>query len=68
MAVTVVVKETGQTITGKFLVTEGEKINLYTGIMADKKGGFRGCGKKLVFDALAVTMTVDDPQKEMKQR
>lgn len=68
MAVKVVVKETGETITGKFASFEGEKVGLFSGVMSDKKGGFRGCGKKRLFDAAAVTVTADDPKKETRTR
>ncbi|MBI4298694.1 MAG: hypothetical protein HY666_02940 [Chloroflexi bacterium] len=68
MAVKVVIKETGETVTGKFATFEAEKVGLFSGIMADKKGGFRGCGRKRVFDVAAVTVTADDPDKEFKQR
>lgn len=68
MAVKVLIKETGETITGKFASLEADKVGLFSGIMSDKKGGFRGCGKKQVFEAATVTVTADDPAKELKQR
>lgn len=68
MAVKVIVTETGETTTGKFAVVEGGKVGLFSGIMSDKKGGFRGCGKKQTFEARAVTVKADDPSKELKQR
>lgn len=68
MAVTLVVTETGERITGKFAVIEGDKVGLFSGIMSDKKGGFRGCGKKRTFDAPAVTVTAHDPAKEIVRR
>ena len=68
MAVKVLVKETGETVTGKFAVLEGGQVGLFSGIMADKKGGFRGCGKKRVFEGPAVTVVADDPAKELRQR
>ena len=68
MAVKVVIKETGETIAGKFATFESEKVGLFSGIMSDKKGGFRGCGKKRLFEAVAVEVTADDPEKETKQR
>jgi hypothetical protein len=46
MTVTVVVKETGERFEGKFAVIQPDKIGCFTGIMSDKKGGFRGCGRK----------------------
>ena len=68
MAVRVVIKQTGDTITGKFASLEAGKVGLFSGIMSDKKGGFRGCGKKQVFEAAAVTVTADDAAMEMRQR
>jgi hypothetical protein len=68
MSVKVVIKETGETITGKFASMETDKVGLFSGIMADKKGGFRGCGKQRTFEAVAVTVTADDPGRELKQR
>jgi hypothetical protein len=35
--------------------------------MSDKKGGWRGCGKKTIFAADAVTVKADDPVRELKQ-
>ncbi len=68
MGVTVTIKETGQTVTGKFAAVEGENVGLFSGIMSDKKGGFRGCGKKQVFKAAAVVVKADDPARELRQR
>lgn len=68
MAVKLVVKESGENVAGKFAVIEGDKVGLFSGIMSDKKGGFRGCGKKRTFDAASVTVTADDPAMEIKQR
>ncbi|MBI4281938.1 MAG: hypothetical protein HY672_00405 [Chloroflexi bacterium] len=68
MAVKILIKETGETITGKFASLEADTVGLFSGIMSDKKGGFRGCGKKRVFEAAAVTVTADDPSKELKRR
>lgn len=68
MAVKVVVKESGQTVTGKFVSIEAGKVGLFSGIMSDKKGGFRGCGKKTTFDVALVTWTADDPKTEVKQK
>jgi len=67
MAVKVIIKETGETITGKFAVMESDKVGLFSGIMSDKKGGFRGCGKKRIFAASSITVMADDPKKEIKQ-
>ena len=68
MAVRVVIKETGEAITGKFVVFEGDKVGLFSGIMSDTKGGFRGCGKKRLFNAASVTVTADDPKEATKSR
>ncbi len=68
MAVTVLVKDTGEEVKGKFAAIDAENIGLFSGIMSDKKGGFRGCGRKTVFPASAVTVTADEPDKEFKRR
>ena len=67
MSVRVVDKKTGEETTGKYAVIKGGQVNLYTGIMSDKKGGWRGCGKRLQFVAEGVTVTADEPTKELKQ-
>ncbi|MBI4198618.1 MAG: hypothetical protein HY533_05870 [Chloroflexi bacterium] len=68
MVVKIVVKEAGETLTGKFASLEGGKVALFSGIMSDKKGGFRGCGKKRGFEASAVTVTADQPEKEIRRK
>lgn len=68
MAVKVVVTETGEAITGKFASLEAGKVGLFSGIMSDKKGGMRGCGKKRVFEAARVTVIADDPETEIRRR
>ncbi len=67
MSVKVVDKKTGKETTGKYAVIKGDQVSLYTGIMSDKKGGWRGCGKRLLFSAESVTVAADDPTKELKQ-
>ena len=67
MSVRVVDKKTGQETTGKYASVKGGQVSLYTGIMSDKKGGWRGCGKRIAFPAEDVTVTADDPTKELKQ-
>ena len=67
MTVKVVDKKTGKEAVGKYAVIKGSQVNLYTGIMSDKKGGWRGCGKRLVFSADSVTLAADDPTKELKR-
>lgn len=67
MAVKVVDKATGETHTGKFARIVGGSVNLFSGIMSDKKGGFRGCSRKQVFDEAKVTVTADDPDRELKR-
>ncbi len=67
MSVRVVDKKSKQETIGKYALIKGGQVSLYTGIMSDKKGGWRGCGKRLVFPAESVTMTADDPGKELKK-
>ena len=67
MTVTVLITETGERFTGKFAVVEPDHIACFTGIMADKKGGFRGCGRKRVFSSSAVSISADDPRVEIKR-
>jgi hypothetical protein len=67
MSVKVVDKKTGKETTGKYAVVKGGQVSLYTGIMSDKKGGWRGCGKRLVFPADSVTVAADDLSKELKR-
>ncbi len=66
MSVRVVDKKTGKETVGKYAVLRGGEVSLYTGIMLDKKGGWRGCGKRIAFPASDVTVTADDPAKELK--
>ena len=66
MSVKVVDKRTSKETIGKYAVIKGGQVNLYTGIMSDKKGGWRGCGRRLLFAADSVTVTADDPGKELK--
>jgi len=68
MSVRVIDKKTGKETVGKYAMVKGREVSLYTGIMADKKGGWRGCGKRIVFAAESVTVTADDPAKELKQQ
>ncbi|MBI4219588.1 MAG: hypothetical protein HY682_05530 [Chloroflexi bacterium] len=68
MAVKVLIKKTGATITGKFAVLEKDAVGLFSGITSDKKGGFRGCGKKSVFAASDVTVQADNPATEVKRK
>ena len=68
MSVKVVDKKTGNETVGKYALVKGDEVSLYTGIMSDKKGGWRGCGKRVVFPAENVTVTADDPAKELKQQ
>ena len=68
MSVKVVDKQTSEETVGKFALAKGWQVNLYTGIMSDKKGGWRGCGKRIVFSAENVTVTADDPARELKQQ
>ena len=66
MTVKVTDKQTGKVVAGKYAVIQEGNVNLFSGCMSDKKGGIRGCGKKTVFPAAAVTVTADDPAKEIK--
>jgi len=67
MAVKVVEKATGTVSTGKFAAIKGKEVTLYSGMMSDKKGGWRGCGKCTKFPADAVSVSADDPAKELKK-
>ena len=66
MTVKVINNKTGETFRGKFAVLRESEINLFSGIMSDKKGGSRGCGKKRVFPRQDVTVEVDNPSLELK--
>ncbi len=68
MSVRVVDRKTGKETVGKYAVVKGGEVSLYTGIMSDKKGGWRGCGKRILFPTASVTVTADDPAKELKQQ
>ncbi len=68
MSVKVMDKKTSKESIGKYALIKGGQVSLYTGIMSDKKGGWRGCGKRIVFPADSVTVTADDPAKELKQQ
>lgn len=67
MSVRVIDKKTGKETTGKYAIVKGGQVNLYTGVMSDKKGGWRGCGKRIVFSAESVTVAADDPTRELRQ-
>jgi hypothetical protein len=67
MPVKIVHKDTGEETTGKWAAIKGREIHLWSGIMSDKKGGWRGCGKRTVFAAADVKITADDPTKELKK-
>ncbi|MBI4330468.1 MAG: hypothetical protein HY673_04205 [Chloroflexi bacterium] len=67
MAVKVKDKATGAETVGKFANIKGGQVSLFSGIMSDKKGGWRGCGKCTRFTADSVTVTADDAGKELKQ-
>jgi hypothetical protein len=66
MAVKVINKKTGETFSGKLAVLRESEVNLFSGVMSDKKGGFRGCGKKRVFPRQDVTVEADNPSLELK--
>jgi len=67
MSVKVVDRKTGKETTGKYAVIKGDQVSLYTGIMSDKKGGWRGCGKRLLFSADSVIITADESVKELRR-
>ncbi len=67
MSVKVVDKQTGTETIGKYASVKEGQVALYSGIMSDRKGGWRGCGRRQTFSADAVTMTADSPDKEIKQ-
>ena len=68
MSVKVMDKKTGKETVGKYALVKGGQVSLYTGIMSDKKGGWRGCGKRFIFTADSVNVAADDPAKELKQQ
>ncbi|MBI4267557.1 MAG: hypothetical protein HY662_02100 [Chloroflexi bacterium] len=67
MTVRIMDKKSGNETVGKYALVKSSEVSLYTGIMSDRKGGWRGCGKRIVFPASDVTVTADDPAKELKQ-
>lgn len=67
MSVKVVDKKTAKETVGKYALVKDGQVSLYTGIMSDKKGGWRGCGKRILFPEESVTVTADDPAKELKK-
>lgn len=68
MAVRGVSQRTGETITRKVASIEGGTTGVFSGIMADKKGRFRGCGKKQLCEAAAAKVIANDPQKKIRER
>jgi hypothetical protein len=66
MAVTVFLKATGERFAGKFASVEDGTVYLYSGIMPDKKGGFRGCGKKAAFRTEEVEVLAHRPDDEIR--
>lgn len=68
MTVKVVEKATGKEFTGKYAVVDPAQVALFSGSMSDKKGGIRGCGRKTVFEAAKVTVSADDPSREIKRK
>ena len=66
MSVKVTEKKTGKETVGKWASIKDGQVNLFSGIMSDKKGGWRGCGKKVAFPADSVDVKADDPAKELK--
>ncbi|MFN8638986.1 MAG: hypothetical protein U0360_05905 [Dehalococcoidia bacterium] len=68
VAVRVVVRETGETVVGKFAAIDRDVVGLFSGIMAGKNGAFRGCGRKRTFVASEVSVDADDPATETRTR
>jgi len=68
MAVKVVEKATGTVSTGKFAAIKGKEVTLYSGMMSDKKGGWRGCGRKQVFSLKDYAVSADKPEQEIKKK
>ena len=68
MSVKVMDKTTGKETVGKYALIKGGQVSLYKSIMSDKKGGWRGCGKRIAFATDNVTITADDPTKELRRR
>lgn len=68
MSVKVKDNRTGQETIGKYALVKGDQVSLYSGIMSDKKGGWRGCGKRTVFSVEDVAVAADDPAKELKRQ
>jgi len=66
MTVKVTNNTTGETFSGKFAALREGEVNLFSGVMSDKKGGFRGCGKKRVFPQQDVTLEADNPSQEVR--
>lgn len=67
MPVRVKDKKTGEEAVGKWAAIKGSEVQLWSGIMSDKKGGWRGCGKRSTFAAVDVTISADDPARELKE-
>jgi hypothetical protein len=67
MPVKIVDKDSGKETVGKWAAFKGQEIHLWSGIMSDKKGGWRGCGKRTVFTAENVKIVADDSTKELKK-
>ncbi len=67
MSVKVRDKATKQETVGKFALVKEGQVNLYSGIMVDKKGNWRGCGKRTPFPVDNVDVSADDPHKELKK-
>ncbi len=66
MAVKIVLLETGQEHVGKFAIVDKGIVSLFAGIAARKHGGYRGCSKKQNFPMSAVSLTADEPAKEVE--
>ena len=65
MAVNIFIKATGERFTGKFASIENGNVYLYSGITPNRKGGFRGCGKKTAFPEADVEVLAHRPDHEI---
>ena len=65
MSVKVVHKKSGEETVGKYVSIKEGKVNLYTGITPNSKGGWRGCGRCFRFPVDDVVVSADDPATEL---
>lgn len=65
MAVNVFMKTCRGEFTGKYAELDGRTVSLFFEITPDKRGGYRGCGEKLVFPMADVNVIADQPMVEI---